>query len=82
MHKKKKSRHVRLTTVVQPHKTGWENKGQTKLIMRKQWGVVNVSLKNVGLGKFWPDLDILEAFEMGIEVLFLGDFVSRSLHYF
>ena len=43
---------------------------------------MNGSLKNVGLGKFWPDLDILEAFEMGIKVLLLGDFASRSLHYF
>ena len=32
--------------------------------------------------KFWPDLDILEAFEMGIKASFLGDFASRSLHYF
>ena len=23
---------------------------------------------NVDLGKFWPDLEILEAFEMGLEV--------------
>ena len=36
MHKKKKSKYMRLTTVVWPHKTGWENKGQTKLTMRKQ----------------------------------------------
>ena len=39
-------------------------------------------LENTSLGKFWPDLNILEAFEMSIKVSFLGDFASRSLHYF
>lgn len=36
MHKKKKTRHIHFTTVARPHKTGWENKGQTMLTMRKQ----------------------------------------------
>ena len=45
-------------------------------------GVWNGSSKNVGLGKFWPNLQILEVFVMGFEVLFSGDFVSWSLNFF
>ena len=36
----------------------------------------------MGLAKFWPDLEILQAFLMGLEVSFLGDFSSRSLEFF
>ena len=31
-------------------------------------------LENVGLGKVWPDLKILEVFLMGVEVSFLDNF--------
>ena len=31
-------------------------------------------LENVGLGKVWPDLEISEAFLMGLEVSFLHNF--------
>ena len=34
-------------------------------------GVVNGTSKNVGLGKFWQDLEILEAFLISLEVSFL-----------
>lgn len=38
---------------------------------------------NMGLGKFWPDLEISEAFLMGLEVSFLGAFwVSVSSIFF
>ena len=33
------------------------------------------------LRNFWPDLEILEAFLMGLEVSFVGDFSSRSLEF-
>ena len=36
-------------------------------------------LKNVGLRKFWPDLENSEAYVIGLEVSFSGDFASRSL---
>ena len=36
--------------------------------------------KNVGLGKVWTDLEILEMFEMGLEVL--SDFASGGLKVF
>lgn len=39
----------------------------------------------MGLGKFWPDLEISEAFFMGLEVSFLSDFcvsVSRVCLFF
>ena len=45
-------------------------------------GVWTGSSKNVGLGKFWPDLQISEVFVIGFEVLFSGDFVSWSLNFF
>ena len=38
-------------------------------------------LKNVGLGKFWPDLEISEAFVIGLEIWLSGDFASRSLEF-
>ena len=44
-------------------------------------GVCNSSSKNVGLGKFWPDLQNLEVFVIGFEVLFSGDFASWSLNF-
>ena len=34
-------------------------------------GVANGSSKNVGLGKFWQDLEISEAFLISLEVSFL-----------
>ena len=35
----------------------------------------------MGLGKFWPDLEIAEAFVMGLEISFSGDFVSRRFDF-
>ena len=32
----------------------------------------------MGLGKFWPDLEIVKAFVIGFKVLFLGDVLSVS----
>ena len=49
---------------------------------RASLGVLNCSLKNVGLRKFRPDLEILEAFTMGLVDSFLGDFVSHRLKFF
>lgn len=43
---------------------------------------VNSSLKNVGFEKFWPDLEISDAFVIGAKVSFSGDLVSRSLIFF
>ena len=34
--------------------------------------------QNGGLEKFWPNLEISKAFEMGLEVSFSGDFASCS----
>ena len=34
-------------------------------------GVANGTTKNVGLGKFWQDLEIAEAFLISLEVSFL-----------
>ena len=36
-------------------------------------GVLNGNSKNWGLANFWPDLEILQAYLMGLEVSFLGD---------
>ena len=36
----------------------------------------------MGLGKFFPDLQISEVLVIGFEVLFSGDFVSWSLNFF
>ena len=36
-----------------------------------QLGVANSTSKNVGLGKFWQDLEISEAFLISLEVSFL-----------
>ena len=38
---------------------------------RELIGVANGTSKNVGLGKFWQDLEILEAFLISLEVSFL-----------
>ena len=40
------------------------------------------SLKNVGFEKFWPDLEISEAFVIGPKVSFSDDLVSRGLIFF
>ena len=37
-------------------------------------GVANGTSKNVGLGKFWQDLEISEAFLISLEVSFLHGF--------
>ena len=42
-------------------------------------GVKLGSSKFVGLQKVWPNLKILEAFWIGLQVSFSGDFGSRSL---
>ena len=38
--------------------------------------------KNMGLGKFWPDLEVWKAFLIGLEVSFSCDFASRGLELF
>jgi len=38
-----------------------------------------MALRKTWVVKFWPDLEISEAFVMGLEVSFSGDFVSWSL---
>ena len=38
-----------------------------------------MALRKTWVGKFWPDLEISEAFVMGLEVSFSGDFASWSL---
>ena len=40
-------------------------------LLLKLQGVANGTSKNVGLGKFWQDLKILEAFLVSLEVSFL-----------
>ena len=35
----------------------------------------------MGLGKFWPDLEISEAFVIGLEVSFSGDFAFGVLNF-
>ena len=35
----------------------------------------------MGLGKYWPNLNISEAIVMGLEVSFLGDFVPQRLNF-
>ena len=42
-------------------------------------GVPNGTLKNVGLGKFWQDLEISEAFLISLEVSFFHGFVFTFL---
>ena len=44
--------------------------------------LLHSSLKSVCLAKFWPDLEILEAFLMGLEVSFSGDFCVSDLSLF
>ena len=43
---------------------------------RRKSGVANGTLKNVGLGKFWQDLEIFKAFLISLEVLFLHGLFS------
>ena len=38
-----------------------------------------MALRKTWVGNFWPDLEISEAFVMGLEVSFSGDFVSWSI---
>ena len=38
--------------------------------------------KNVGLRKFWPDVEILEAFLMGLKVSFSSDFCVLESRFF
>jgi len=40
-------------------------------------GVKNGSSKFGGLGKFWPDLEVLKRF-LGLQVLFSGELASRT----
>ena len=42
-------------------------------------GVANGTSKNVGLGKFWQDLEILEAFLTSLEISFLHGLFSLFL---
>ena len=51
------------------------------MVLRALKGVKNVSSKNLGLGKFWPGLKILEVFVIGRKVSFSGDFVSWGLKF-
>ena len=44
----------------------------------KLQGVKNGSSKFLGLGKFWPDLEVLKRF-LGLQVSFSGEFASRTL---
>ena len=44
--------------------------------------LLHSSSKNVPLGKFWPGLEILEAFLMSLEVSFSGDFCVSDLSFF
>ena len=46
------------------------------MVLRALNRVKHVSLKNLGLGKFWPGLKVSEAFVIGLKVSFSGDFVS------
>ena len=39
--------------------------------MKRKLGVANGTSKNVGLRKFWQDLEISEAFLISLEVSFL-----------
>ena len=39
--------------------------------LEKKLGVANGTSKNVGLGKFWQDLEISEAFLTSLEISFL-----------
>ena len=51
------------------------------LIQKSPWsilGVANGTSKNVGLGKFWQDLEISEAFLISLEVSFL----HGCIHFF
>ena len=41
------------------------------ILLRGVRGVANGTSKNVGLGKFWQDLEISEAFLISLEVSFL-----------
>ena len=41
------------------------------IFLKSYLGVENGTSKNVGLGKFWQDLEILKAFLISLEVSFL-----------
>ena len=51
------------------------------IAVTKPKGYKIVSQKNVGLRKFWPNLEILEAIVIGLKVAFFGDFASWSLKF-
>jgi len=63
---------------------------QLAMVMRKSINKIPLSnssgisgfSKDVGLGKFWPHLEIMKAFVIDFKVLFSGDFSSRSLEFF
>ena len=58
---------------------------QGKSILTRKWkrfgplGVANGTTKNVGLEKFWQDLEISEAFLISLEVSFLHGLFSLFL---
>ena len=54
MHEKKKTGHLHFTIVVRPHKTGWENKGQTMLQWENNEGYRMVPWKTLVLENFGP----------------------------
>ena len=56
-----------------------KQRGALIRLSRPLVGVKLGSLKFVGLQKVWPNLKILEAFWIGLQVSFSGDFGSRSL---
>ena len=56
-----------------------KQRGALISLSRPLVGVKLGSLKFVGLQKVWPNLKILEAFWIGLQVSFSGDFGSRSL---
>ena len=53
------------------HKCTQGNKHVNVNSHRKTIGLANGTSKNVGLGKFWQDLEISEAFLISLEVSFL-----------
>ena len=56
-----------------------KQRGALIRLSRPLVGVKLGSSKFVGLQKVWPNLKILEAFWIGLQVSFSGDFGSRSL---
>ena len=49
----------------------WMSSNMADGNQQKHLGVANGTSKNVGLGKFWQDLEISEAFLIRLEVSFL-----------